>query len=119
MSELADSGQKYGGYAYSDAVATARSHRVPIVYPCAYMVWSTDDGVTLTIIGPSLPFIESDNTINDNSVALILQYKHFRILFTGDAGAAAQRFLNEDIDLHADVQLCVAFTRFTTHLQNK
>ena len=36
--------------------------------------------------------------------AFILQYKHFRILFTGDAGVAAeQRFLSERIDLHADV----------------
>jgi competence protein ComEC len=68
------------------------------------MVWRTEDGVTLTFIGPSLPFIESDNTINDNSIAFILQYKHFRMLFTGDAGVAAeQRFLNERIDLHADV----------------
>jgi competence protein ComEC len=58
----------------------------------------------LTFIGPSLPFIESSNTINDNSVAFILQYKQFRMLFTGDAGVAAeQRFLSEGIDLHADV----------------
>ena len=51
-----------------------------------------------------MPFIESHNTINDNSIAFILQYKQFRMLFTGDAGVAAeQRFLNEGIDLHADV----------------
>lgn len=104
VAELADSGQQYGGYAYRDAVATARADRVPIVYPRAGMVWRTEDGASLTFIGPSLPFIESDNTINDNSVALILQYKHFRMLFTGDAGVAAERrFLNEGIDLHADV----------------
>src|SRR5581483_10448712 len=61
-------------------------------------------GVTLTFLGPSLPFIESTNTINDNSVAFLLQYRRFRMLFTGDAGVAAeQRFLNEGIDLHADV----------------
>lgn len=28
----------------------------PIVYPRAWMVWRTDDGVTLHFIGPSLPF---------------------------------------------------------------
>lgn len=68
------------------------------------MVWHTDDGVTLTFIGPSLPFIESSNTINDNSIAFTLQYKHFRMLFTGDAGVAAEKhFLGEGIDLHADV----------------
>lgn len=104
VGELADSGQQYAGYAWRDAIATARADYVPIVYPRAGMVWRTDDGVTLTFIGPSLPFIESNNTINDNSVAFILQYKHFRMLFTGDAGVAAeQRFLNEGIDLHADV----------------
>ncbi|HLI95231.1 MAG TPA: hypothetical protein VKT72_03970 [Candidatus Baltobacteraceae bacterium] len=104
VAEFADSGQQYSGYAYRDAIQTARADRVPIVYPRAGMVWRTDDGVTLMFIGPSLPFIESNNTINDNSVAFILQYKHFRMLFTGDAGIAAeQRFLNEGIDLHADV----------------
>lgn len=104
VGELADSGQQYGGYAYNDAVQMARTDRVPIVYPRAGMVWRTQDGVILTFIGPSLPFIVSKNTINDNSIAFVLQYKHFRMLFTGDAGAAAeQRFLNEGIDLHADV----------------
>lgn len=64
----------------------------------------TEDGVTLTFIGSSLPFIESNNTINDNSLAFILQYEQFCMLFNGDAGVAAeQRFLNEGIDLHADV----------------
>jgi competence protein ComEC len=104
VGELADSGQQYSGYAWRDAVATAHADRVPIIYPRAGMVWRTDDGVTFTFIGPSVPFIQSDNTINDNSVAFMLQYKHFRMLFTGDAGVAAeQRFLNEGIDLHADV----------------
>ena len=104
VGEFADSGQRYGGYAYNDALQTARSEHVRMVYPRAGAVWRTDDGITLTFIGPSLPFIESDNTINDNSIAFILQYKHFRMLFTGDAGVAAeQRFLNEGIDLHADV----------------
>jgi competence protein ComEC len=104
VTEFADSGQHYGGYAYNDALQTARAQHLPLLYPRAGMVWRTNDGITLTFIGPSLPFIESDNTINDNSVAFILQYKHFRMLFTGDAGVAAeQRLLNEDIHLHADV----------------
>jgi competence protein ComEC len=104
VAEFADSGQRYGGYAYNDALQTAKAEHVPMVYPRAGAVWQTDDGVTLTFIGPSLPFIESNNTINDNSIAYILQYKHFRMLFTGDAGVAAeQRFLKEGIDLRADV----------------
>jgi competence protein ComEC len=104
VGEFADSGQRYGGYAYNDALQTAHAEHVPIVYPRAGAVWRTNDGVTLTFIGPSLPYIKSSNTINDNSIAFILQYKHFRMLFTGDAGVVAeQRFLNEGIDLHADV----------------
>lgn len=105
VTEFADSGQQYSGYAYRDAIATARADRIPIVYPRAGAVWKTDDGITLTFIGPSLPFIESTNTINDNSIAFLLQYKQFRMLFTGDAGVAAERrFLSEGIDLHADVR---------------
>ena len=58
----------------------------------------------VAFIGPSLPFIGGKNAINDNSVAFILEYKHFRMLFTGDAGSTAgRRFLSECIDLHADV----------------
>ena len=104
VAEIADSGQTYGGHAYHDCLDTAKVEHVPVVRPRAGMVWRTNDGVTLTFIGPSLPFITGKNAINDNSVAFILRYKHFRVLFTGDAGVAAeQRFLNEGIDVHADV----------------
>ena len=77
---------------------------VPIVQPRAGMVWHTNDGVTFAFVGPSLAFIGGKNAINDNSVAFVLRYKQFRMLFTGDAGVTAeQRFLTEGIDLHADV----------------
>jgi len=77
---------------------------VPIAYPRAGTVWRTDDGVVLRFIGPSLPFIGGKNAINDNSIAFILQYRQFRMLFTGDAGVAAeQRFLSEGIDLSAAI----------------
>lgn len=101
---LADSGQRYGGHAYADAIATARAEAVPIVYPRAGAVWRTPDGLTLRFLGPSLPLIGGRNAINDNSITFLLQYKHFRMLFTGDAGAAAeQRFLHEGVDLGAQV----------------
>lgn len=104
VDELADSGQTYGGHAYHDCLETARADGVPVVYPRAGDVWHTDDGVTLAFVGPSLPFIGGKNAINDNSIAFVLQYRSFRMLFTGDAGVAAeQRFLSEGIDLHADV----------------
>jgi len=104
VGEIADGGQLYGGHSYHDCLDTAAVQHVPIVHPRAGDVWRTNDGVTLTFIGPSLPFIGGKNAINDNSVAFILEYKHFRMLFTGDAGSAAEhQFLDEGIDLHADV----------------
>jgi competence protein ComEC len=104
IAEIADSGQTYGGHAYRDCLDTASKDHVPVVYPRAGDEWRTGDGITLTFIGPSLPLIGGKNAINDNSIAFILQYRQFRMLFTGDAGVAAERrFLDEGIDLHADV----------------
>lgn len=94
------------GHAYHDCLDTAAADHVPIVHPRAGVVWQTSDGVTLTFIGPSLPFIGGKNAINDNSAAFVVQYGQFRMLFTGDAGVAAeQRFLAEGIALRADVRL--------------
>ena len=105
VGEVADSGQQYGGNAYHDCINTAHSQHVPIVYPRAGTLWKTDDGVTLFFIGPQLPFLKNTgNDINDNSIAFVLQYRNFRMLFTGDAGVAAEeRFLKIGIDLHADI----------------
>ncbi|MFY9720165.1 MAG: ComEC/Rec2 family competence protein, partial [Candidatus Cybelea sp.] len=104
VAQLDDGGQRYSGHAYLDAIATAQSESVPVLYPRAGMRWRTDDGLTLTFIGPSLPFIGGRNAINSNSIAFLLEYRHFRMLFTGDAGSDSEgRFLREGIDLRADV----------------
>jgi competence protein ComEC len=104
VAQMADGGQRYGGHAFVDAMATARTQNVPVVYPRAGMQWETDDGVILHFIGPSLPFIEGPNAINSNSIAFLLTYGTFRMLFTGDAGSESERrFLDEGVDLHADV----------------
>ncbi len=104
VAEIADGGQRYGGHAYQDAIATARLHGVPVIYPRASADWHTEDGVVLHFIGPSLPFIGGRNAINANSIAFLLQYRRFRMLFTGDAGNESERrFLDERLDLHADV----------------
>ena len=112
-SEFADSGQRYAGFAYNDALQVAKADSTPIVYPRAGMVWRTTDGVTLTFIGPSLLLLtHTRNDINNNSLAFILQYGNFRMLFTGDAGAEAESgFLAEGIDLHADVQVCASYKK--------
>jgi competence protein ComEC len=82
-----------------------RVQHVPIIYPRAGAIWKTDDGLKLYFIGPQLPFLKNTgNDINDNSIAFVLQYRNFRMLFTGDAGVAAEeRFLRTGIDLHADI----------------
>ncbi|HYL28172.1 MAG TPA: ComEC/Rec2 family competence protein, partial [Candidatus Nitrosotalea sp.] len=105
VAEFADGGQRYGGHAYQDALATARAESVALLYPRAGTDWRTDDGVTLHFLGPSLPFIAgSRNDINENSVAFTLRYRSFCMLFTGDAGAAAERrFLAEGADLRCQV----------------
>ena len=104
VAQFDDGGQRYSGHAYRDAVATAEAAGVPILHPRAGLRWQTDDGVVLRFIGPSLPFIGGGNAINSNSVAFVLDYHAFHMLFTGDAGTEAeQRFLREGIDLHAGV----------------
>ncbi|GAC1388226.1 MAG: hypothetical protein NVSMB31_01850 [Vulcanimicrobiaceae bacterium] len=103
--EFADTGQQYGGFAYRDAISVAHANSTPLVYPRAGAVWRTNDGVTLSFLGPQIPFIAgSRSDINNNSLVFMLQYKSFRMLFTGDAGAEAeQRILVQGTDLHADV----------------
>jgi competence protein ComEC len=105
VAELADGGQRYGGHAYQDALAAARGEGVPVVYPRAGMQWTTDDGVAIRFLGPSLPFIaKSRNDINENSVAFTLRYGSFCMLFTGDAGASAERrFLSGGADLRCGI----------------
>jgi competence protein ComEC len=105
VAEVVDGGQRYGGHAYRDALATASAQAVPIVYPRAGFEWRLDDGVSLHFLGPSLPFIaNSRNDINENSVAFVLRYRSFCMLFTGDAGAAAEsRFLASGAGLRCAV----------------
>lgn len=108
---FADTGQRYGGFAYRDALAVAHERSIALVYPRGGTVWRTDDGVSLTFLGPTLPLITgSRNDINNNSLVFMLQYRHFRMLFTGDAGAEAERrILNTGSDVQADVRLCTKF----------
>ena len=102
---FADSGQVYGGHAYQDALATARSRAVAIVRPRIGQLWRSDDGVTLHFLWPPDSFIRGTrNDINSNSFVFMLQYRSFRMLFTGDAGSEAEaRILASGADLHADV----------------
>jgi len=105
VAAFADGGQRYGGHAYQDALTTAHGEGVPMVYPRAGARWRFDDGVSLDFLGPSLPFIaRSRNDVNENSIAFVLRYRSFCMLFTGDAGAAAERrFLNEGVNLRCEI----------------
>jgi competence protein ComEC len=102
---FADSGQTYPGHAYHDALDVLGSEHVPIVYPRGGTVWNTDDGVAFRFYSPTLPLLTNTrNDINNNSLVFRLEYGHFRMLFTGDAGAEAEaRILASGADVRADV----------------
>ncbi|MBV9647647.1 MAG: DNA internalization-related competence protein ComEC/Rec2 [Candidatus Eremiobacteraeota bacterium] len=102
---FADSGQTYPGHAYHDALDVVAQRHLPIVYPRGGDVWQSDDGVTFRFYGPTLPLLTNTrNDINNNSLVFRVEYRRFRMLFTGDAGAEAEaRILASGADLHADV----------------
>lgn len=71
-----DSEQPYAGRAYADAMAAARSHVVPVVFARRGMRWSSGDGVTLSVLAPSLPFLaDTGDDVNENSIVRMLHYK--------------------------------------------
>ena len=102
---VADSGQRYGGRAFNDGLREAAAHGVPVRIARCGDRWSSDDGVTLTVLSPCGALLaDGKNDVNENSIVAMLQYGAFRMLFTGDAGfETEQRLLARALDLHADV----------------
>ncbi len=71
---VADRGQRYGGHAYNDALAQARTHRVPLIVPGCRQRW-VDDEVTFTFLSPCGPqFSDGANDVNENSLVVLVQY---------------------------------------------
>jgi competence protein ComEC len=101
---VADSGQRYGGHAYNDALAAARLRSVPVVVPACHQRW-VDDEVQLTFLTPcGPPFTDGANDVNENSLVVLVQYLTLRALFMGDAGfQSEERLLAPGDDLHADI----------------
>jgi competence protein ComEC len=85
-------------------MAAARSHMVPVVRARRGMRWTSNDGIRLEVLAPSLPFLaDTGDDINENSIVVMLHYREFRELFMGDAGEASEaRLLVDGDDLHAD-----------------
>ncbi len=102
---LVDPGERYSGPAYLDALRVARRGAIPVVRPHAGTHWRFDDGTSLQFIGPMLPHLaDGKNRVNDNSLAFVLRYRGFSMLFTGDATATMERWwMREDVDLHVTV----------------
>ncbi len=102
---VADSGQQYGGRAFNDGMREATSRRIPVRIARCGDHWSTDDGVTLSILSPCGALLTSGkNDVNENSLVAMLQYGTFRTLFMGDAGFETERsLLASGAVLHADV----------------
>jgi beta-lactamase superfamily II metal-dependent hydrolase len=75
------------------------------------MRWSSDDGVTLDILAPSLPILaDTGDDVTENSIVTRLTYRAgarvFRELFMGDAGEASEaRLLTAGTDLRADAPI--------------
>ncbi|HYW55048.1 MAG TPA: DNA internalization-related competence protein ComEC/Rec2 [Dongiaceae bacterium] len=111
VAAIADSGQSYGGRAFSDCMTAARRAHVPVVLARRGMRYATGDGVTLEVLAPEEPLLANGpNDVNENSVVMRLGYhcrrcdRPVRILFTGDAGASSEaRMLAAGIDVEADV----------------
>jgi competence protein ComEC len=101
---VADSGQRYGGHAYNDALAAARVRGVPVVVPACHQRW-VDDEVQLTFLTPcGPPFRDGANDVNENSLVVLVQYGTLRALFMGDAGfQSEERLLARGVNLRADI----------------
>jgi beta-lactamase superfamily II metal-dependent hydrolase len=90
VATLFDSGQTYSGRAYSDCIASAHAHNVPIILARRGMQWPSGDDV------------------NENSIVVMLRAQTtrdqtFRELFMGDAGEASEaRLLAEDAPCHPE-----------------
>ncbi|HZO95691.1 MAG TPA: DNA internalization-related competence protein ComEC/Rec2 [Candidatus Baltobacteraceae bacterium] len=102
---VADSGQRYGGRAFADGMHEAAAHRVPVRIARCGDTWSTGDGVRLSVLSPCGALLaDGKNDVNENSVVVMLTYRNFRMLFTGDAGFETERrLLARGADLRADV----------------
>ena len=62
------------------------------------MHWASNDGVALSVLAPSLPFlVDTGDDVNENSI-IVMHYRGFRELFMGEA-----RLLADGDDIHADV----------------
>jgi competence protein ComEC len=75
------------------------------------MRYATDDGVAFDALAPEEPLLaDGSNDVDENSVVFRMTYhcvacaRPFRMLFTGDAGAASEaRILAAGADVEADV----------------
>ena len=102
---LIDSGALYGGLAYNDALAVAQERHVVRLHPVAGQRLLLNDGVCMTFLTPLSPTVRGTRAdVDENSLVIQLQYKKFRMLFTGDIEARAEAaLLKMGVDLHSDV----------------
>jgi competence protein ComEC len=105
VAAVADSGQRYGGRAFNDGLREAALRHIPVrVVRCGDR-WMSDDGVSLAVLSPcGALFADGKNDVNENSVVAMLEYRGFRMLFTGDAGFQTEsRLLRDRAHIRADV----------------
>lgn len=71
-----DSGKSYAGRAYTDTMAAARTHAVPVVLARRGMQLSSGDDVTLDVLAPSPPFLaDTRDDVNENGIVAMTLHR--------------------------------------------
>jgi len=103
VGRIFDSGQRYGGHAFNDALQEAAKRNVQVEIARCGDALRIDD-IVISILSPCTLAIGGKNDINENSVVALVQIGAVRALFMGDAGLETERrLLARSLDLHAHI----------------
>lgn len=93
-----DSGQEHPTATYTKMLETVKEKVGKLTIAKAGQKFNLDNGITLSVLGPHLPWLTnvSGSEINANSVILRLEYGKFSMLFTGDSEDETEARLIED-----------------------
>lgn len=93
-----DSGQEHPTATYTKMLETVKEKVGKLTIAKAGQKFNLDNGITISVLGPRLPWLTnvSGSEINANSVILRLDYGKFSMLFTGDSEDETEARLIED-----------------------
>jgi beta-lactamase superfamily II metal-dependent hydrolase len=98
VKNVLDSGQEHPTVTYTKMLEMVKEKVGKITVAKAGQKFNLDNGITLSVLGPRLPWLTnvSGSEINANSVILRLDYGKFSMLFTGDSEDETEGRLIED-----------------------